>query len=68
MEAVVERIADVDAAHSRAALLAWRRFGRGRHPAGLNFGDCVSYATASLADAPLLFKGRDFAQTDLRAA
>jgi ribonuclease VapC len=45
---------------------AWRRFGKGRHPAGLNFGDCFAYVTASLADVALLFTGADFAQTDVR--
>jgi ribonuclease VapC len=64
---VVDRIAPVDQAHARAAAGAWRRFGRGRHPAGLNLGDCFAYATASLANLPLLFKGDDFTQTDLRA-
>ena len=56
------------AAHARAAAGAWRRFGKGRHPANLNVGDCFAYATASLANLPLLFKGDDFTQTDLRAA
>jgi ribonuclease VapC len=65
---VVDRVVAVDETHARAAVRAWRRFGKGRHPAGLNFGDCFAYATASLADLPLLFKGDDFAQTDLRAA
>ena len=66
--AVVDRVVAVDEAHARAAAGAWRRFGKGRHPANLNFGDCFAYATASLANLPLLFKGNDFAQTDLRAA
>ena len=48
-------------------MLLGRRFGKGRHPAGLNFGDCLAYATARLANAPLLFKGNDFTQTDLAA-
>jgi ribonuclease VapC len=65
---VIDRVAPVDDAHARAAAGAWRRFGKGRHPAGLNFGDCFAYATASLANLPLLFKGSDFSQTDLRAA
>ncbi len=65
---VVDRITPVDEAHARAAISAWRRFGKGRHPAGLNFGDCFAYATASLAELPLLFKGEDFSQTDLRIA
>ena len=54
--------------HWRAAVDAFRRFGKGRHPAALNFGDCLSYATAKLADRPLLFVGDDFAKTDLEAA
>ena len=65
---VVDHIVAVDAPHSRVAAAAWRRFGKGRHPAGLNFGDCFAYATASLANLPLLFKGDDFTQTDLRTA
>lgn len=44
---------------------AWRRFGKGRHVAGLNFGDCFSYALAKTSAEPLLFKGADFAQTDI---
>ena len=64
----VSRIVPVDEAHARAALSAWRRYGKGRHPAGLNFGDCFSYATAKLVPAPLLFKGDDFSQTDLLRA
>jgi ribonuclease VapC len=51
--------------HWREAVSAYRRFGRGRHPAGLNFGDCMTYATASLAGEPLLFTGDDFGLTDL---
>jgi ribonuclease VapC len=45
-----------------------RRFGKGRHPAGLNYGDCFAYALARAGDEPLLFKGNDFAQTDVRRA
>jgi ribonuclease VapC len=44
---------------------AYRRFGKGRHPAGLNFGDCFSYALARSTGEPLLFKGEDFSQTDV---
>lgn len=51
-----------------AARLAWRRFGKGNHPAGLNFGDCFAYALASTVGEPLLFKGDDFARTDIEAA
>ncbi len=54
--------------HRREALEAWWRFGRTRHEAALNFGDCAAYATAKLADAPLLYKGDDFAKTDIRSA
>jgi ribonuclease VapC len=47
---------------------AYYDFGRGRHRARLNFGDCFAYALAKAMDEPLLFKGRDFAQTDVRVA
>ncbi len=47
------------------AMEAFRRFGKGRHPAALNFGDCFSYALASATGEPLLFKGEDFARTDI---
>ena len=53
--------------HWREAVDAFRRFGRGRHPAGLNFGDCLTYAVASLSGEPLLFVGDDFAKTDLES-
>ena len=56
------------AAHAREARDAFLRYGRGRHPAALNFGDCLSYAVAKLADQPLLFVGDDFRRTDLVAA
>ena len=49
------------------ALLAWKTYGKGRHPAGLNIGDCCSYALARYLKEPLLFKGRDFSQTDIPA-
>lgn len=55
-------------AHWRAAVDAFERFGRGRHAASLNFGDCLSYATARLSGHPLLYVGDDFAQTDIDAA
>lgn len=66
-DAVIDEIAVVDEAHAAAATAAWRRFGKGRHPAALNFGDCFAYAVASLDGLPLLYKGDDFAQTDLRS-
>jgi ribonuclease VapC len=49
----------------RVAAEAYERFGKGRHPAALNFGDCMTYAVARHSAAPLLFKGSDFAKTDL---
>ncbi len=58
----------VDEAHAELARSAWRRFGTGRHPAGLNYGDCFSYALAVQRDEPLLFKGDDFGATDVRVA
>jgi ribonuclease VapC len=54
--------------HWREALEAFRRFGKGRHPAALNFGDCLSYAVARLAGHPLLFVGEDFPRTDIEVA
>jgi len=54
--------------HWQEAVSAWSRFGKGRHPAGLNFGDCLTYATAKLAGEPLLAKGEDFPQTDIPLA
>lgn len=58
----------LDAQQAAAAVAAWRRFGKGRHAAGLNLGDCFSYALAAVQGAALLFKGDDFPQTDVRAA
>jgi ribonuclease VapC len=55
----------VTAQQADMAREAWRRFGRGRHAAGLDFGDCFSYALAKVTGEPLLFKGTDFTQTDL---
>lgn len=51
--------------HALAAREAFLRFGKGRHKAGLNFGDCMAYATAKVERMPLLFKGADFALTDV---
>jgi ribonuclease VapC len=56
------------AEHAALARDAWRRYGKGRHPAGLNLGDCFAYALAKERDEPLLFKGDDFARTDVKAA
>jgi ribonuclease VapC len=54
--------------HWPVAVDAFLRFGKGRHPAALNFGDCLTYAVSRLAGEPLLCLGNDFAQTDLRLA
>ena len=59
------RIVAFDADHERLASLAYDRFGKGRHPAALNFGDAMTYAVAKYYHAPLLFKGSDFGKTDL---
>lgn len=61
-------IANVDDPLVELAIAAFLRFGKGHHPAKLNFGDCFSYALAQRLDAPLLFKGDDFPQTDIRCA
>jgi ribonuclease VapC len=70
--AIVDRagivVISFDAPHSQLAAEAWLRFGKGRHPAALNFGDCMAYATARLARQPLLCKGDDFSKTDLALA
>ncbi len=55
-----------DDAHYREAERAFDRFGKGRHSAALNMGDCFSYAVAIVAEAPLLFKGNNFNKTDLK--
>ena len=57
-----------DARQAQRAAAAFLRYGKGHHPAGLNFGDCCSYALAAEADSPLLFKGDDFARTDAAVA
>lgn len=54
--------------HVDLAVEAFRRFGKGRHEAGLNFGDCLSYALAQATGEPLLFKGEDFARTNVESA
>ena len=54
--------------HYEAALSAFLRYGKGRHPAGLNFGDCMSYAFARVSGLPLLYTGNDFSKTDITAA
>lgn len=66
-EAGVE-IVSFTATHLRIARAAFRRFGKGRHEAALNFGDCMSYALSVATGEPLLFKGTDFAATDIAVA
>jgi ribonuclease VapC len=58
-------VVPVDAEQIDAARRAWRRYGKGRHAAGLNYGDCFSYALALTRGEPLVFKGEDFAKTDI---
>jgi ribonuclease VapC len=58
-------IVPVTARHAELARAAYRRFGKGNHPAGLTFGDCFAYALAAERGEALLFKGNDFAQTDV---
>ncbi len=75
-EAVLERFLEevqaqtisISAEVGRSAIVAFARFGKGHHPAGLNMGDCFSYACARELDIPLLFKGNDFPQTDIAIA
>ena len=66
-EAMIE-LTPVTAEHMQAARRAWRRFGKGNHPAALNFGDCFAYALADVTGEALLFKGKDFARSDVAAA
>lgn len=62
------KVEAVDYDTTELAVLAHQRFGKGRHPAGLNFGDCFAYACARQLDMPLLYKGDDFSRTDIEAA
>ena len=62
------QIEPVTAEQAAAARLAYRSFGKGRHPAALNFGDCFAYALAKVTDKPLLFKANDFNRTDIATA
>lgn len=55
----------VDQDQAEIARIAWRRFGKGQHPAGLNYGDCFAYALAKARRLPLLYLGNDFSQTDI---
>ncbi len=68
---ILEEAVDViafDDEHWREAGRAFARYGKGRHPAGLNYGDCMTYATARIANEPLLCLGNDFSQTDIELA
>jgi ribonuclease VapC len=58
-------VVSVDFEQVEIARAAWRKYGKGRHPAGLNFGDCFAYALAKISGEPLLAKGSDFARTDI---
>ncbi len=62
------QVVDFTPEHATAALEAFRRYGKGRHRAGLNFGDCMSYSLAKSMDVPLLFVGDDFTHTDIAIA
>ncbi len=72
MDALLARldpgIVPFTAEHLTLAREGWRRYGEGRHPAGLNLGDCFAYALAKSRNQTLLFKGDDFARTDVKAA
>jgi ribonuclease VapC len=61
------KIEPVDAAQAELAYAAWKQFGKGQHPAALNFGDCFSSALAKRLEEPLLFKGDDFSKTDIQS-
>jgi ribonuclease VapC len=68
LQAAGVRCVAVDAAQALAARTAWTRYGKGRSPAALNYGDCFSYALATTLQRPLFYKGEDFAQTDFLSA
>jgi ribonuclease VapC len=68
LDRVEMRVVEVDADLAAEAVVSWRRFGKGRHRAGLNLGDTFSHALAVRSDAPLLFVGDDFSHTDVQVA
>ncbi len=68
VDRVRPEVAPFEESHLGWARDAYRRFGKGRHPAALNLGDCIAYATARHEALPLLFKGQDFGRTDLEPA
>lgn len=65
VEAGAIRIVEITPRHGEIAISALERFGKGRHPAALNMGDCFGYAVAKAARSSILFKGNDFSRTDL---
>ena len=72
LDALIERagieVVPISTEQATIARRAWRRFGKGNHAAGLNLGDCLTYALAESTREPLLFKGDDFARTDIESA
>ena len=68
LDALKVKIATFDEKQSTMAIAAFAQYGKGRHPAALNFGDCCAYALAKALNLPLLYKGNDFAQTDIASA
>jgi ribonuclease VapC len=72
LDEIIERfnvkLASVTPEQARIAREAYRRYGKGKHPAGLNLGDCFAYALAKARGEPLLFKGEDFKHTDIAGA
>jgi ribonuclease VapC len=68
LEQATMQVVPITVAIGRSALSAFERYGRGRHPAALNMGDCFAYACARELDLPLLFKGDDFSLTDVAIA
>ena len=68
LRSVDAEVIPFSARHFEVAAKAFARFGKGRHPAALNFGDCMAYAIAQIAQAPLLYVGSDFGKTDIAAA
>ena len=68
LKTITPTVVSFDVQQATLARIAWRAYGKGRHPAKLNFGDCCSYATAKHLKQPLLFKGNDFSQTDIEIA
>ncbi|MDR0592118.1 MAG: type II toxin-antitoxin system VapC family toxin [Bifidobacteriaceae bacterium] len=67
LNSIGARTVPFDEEQAELALAAWRRFGKGRHPAALNYGDCMAYALSKRLGLPLLYKGEDFGLTDVSA-